>query len=246
MKRISKNTHVNILCCNDERRIIVKYGDAVRICNIKWLRVGTHIVEKNGLQIARIIMSISDGREISVHHKNENPFYNVRENFMVITNALHVHGHKRGSNFAGVYKKGRKYYGRTQRRGFCIDVGFKDKSAAARFVDWANIITLGPLATMNSPKHICSALAAYMIMQSTEEFTVLFKRRNAHELRAMHCKYEKMDEESMGKLLRNQLLPVTLSASEAVVPNDSTLGCIPIENIRQLKIAGNVYRVSEI
>jgi hypothetical protein len=246
MKRISKNTHVNILCCNDEKRIIVKYGDAIRICNIKWLRVGTHIVEKNGLQIGRVITGVCAGRKLSVHHINGNPFDNRRENMEVMSNELHVHGHHRKKNYSGVRKHRRKYYGRLQRKGMCLDISFKTKDEAARFVDWANIITLGPLATMNSPKHICSALAAYMIMQSREEIFVLLERRNGHELRAMHCKYEKMDEESMGKLLRNQLLPVTLSASEGVNPNDSTLGCIPIENIRQLKIAGNIYRVSEI
>ena len=246
MKKIIENSEVKILCGNDERRIVVDYADAIRICNIKWLRVGTHIVEKNGLQIARVITGVCAGRKLSVHHINGNPFDNRRENMEIMSNELHVHRHRRKKMFSGVIKHRRKYYGRLQRKGMCLDLSFKTKDEAARFVDWANIITLGPLAAMNLPKHICSALAAYMIMQSTEEFTVLFERRNAHELRAMHCKYEKMDEESMGKLLRNQLLPISLSAGEAVVPNDSTPGCIPIENIRQLKIAGNIYRVSEI
>lgn len=239
-----ENSVVKMICGNSEERILVDSKHAKRLCNIRWHLNNRHVKEARGFQMSRIILG-EYGKE-DVHHLNGNPLDNREANLMSITRKLHTHGHKKKKNSGGVEKRGNYYRAKTAIKRKVIHVTFEKEQQACRFVDWINRVIFGEQASMNSPKHICSALAAYMIMQSTEEFTVLFERRNGHELRAMHGKYEKMDEESMGKLLRNQLLPVTLSASEGVNPNDSTLGCIPIENIRQLKIAGNVYRVSEI
>jgi hypothetical protein len=242
MGQIENETPVYIECAKRDKLIVVDYQDAVRLCNIRFYENNNHIrTKRSNFHIAYLILEPEAGYDS--HHINDDTYDNRRNNLMVKSHKGHSHLTNRKT---GVMRHRRKWSVRIFHKTGCTSFGFEDRDVAERFVDWETYVRFGNEAKLNSPGHICSALAAYMIMQSREEIFVLFKRRNGHELRAMHCKYEKMDEESMGKLIRNQLLPVTLSASEAVVPNDSTLGCIPIENIRQLKIAGNVYRVSEI
>jgi hypothetical protein len=222
---------VYIECAKRDKLIVVDYQDAVRLCNIRFYENNNHIkTKRSNFHIAYLILEPEAGYDS--HHINDDTYDNRRNNLMVKSHKGHAHlTHKKGD---GVKRHRRKWSVRVcHGRLGATAITFENRAEAVRFVDWSNYVRFGNEAILNSPGHICSGLAAHMIMESGGEyFTVTFIKRTTVELRSMTAKM------TTDTVMTNNLLFVEQR-------EDSTLRTIPIEGIKELTIGGKNFIVSQ-
>jgi hypothetical protein len=246
MGEIGEDSPVYLESCNSDRKVVVDYGDAIRLANIKFREHDEHVKSSFGnFPISKIIVEPEPGHD--VHHDNEDTYDNRRKNLMEKEHGRHSHLTNR--KIGGIRKRKKtvsavigQHIGKLL--GTLTEV-FPDAGKAERFIDWISYVKYGTEAVLNSPGHICSALAVYMMMHNGGDyFEVLFIRRIGGTLRRMKCRYVDMDPESFSKISDKQLIPVTLAESEEKVPGDTGFRVIPIEGIKELTIGGKTYLVS--